>query len=121
MPKLPGNLVKPPFDNPLRRTSRPELSESEVAQVPRDAESNGTPNDGSPGGVVIPIAANIHADNVDPEPVNVAMVHRITVRIEDPTRCALEAECYRRRLAGEKTNVTEIARNILAQWTSQTR
>jgi hypothetical protein len=44
------------------------------------------------------------------------MNHRITVRIDDATRCAIEAECHRRRIAGEKTNVAEIARGILAQW-----
>jgi len=47
------------------------------------------------------------------------IIHRITVRIDDATRCALEAECHRRRIAGQKTNVAEIARAILAQWTSR--
>jgi hypothetical protein len=72
--------------------------------------------------MIIPIASNVRADNqTAPEPLDVTLVHRITVRIEEPTRCALESECHRRRIAGEKTNVTEIARNILAQWASQTR
>jgi hypothetical protein len=131
MPKLPGNLVQsPPFDNPLRRTSRPELSEPEATheptQGPGRTESGEPRSDGRQGGMVIPIASNVHAssvyaDNRDPEPADVTKIHRITVRIEEPTRCALESECHRRRLAGEKTNVTEIARNILAQWASQTR
>lgn len=118
MPKLPGNLVQsPPFDNPLRRTSRPELSEPEATQGSRRDESGETRSD---GGMIIPIASNVRADN-QTALEDVTLVHRITVRIEEPTRCALESECHRRRLAGEKTNVTEIARNILAQWASQTR
>src|SRR5689334_3912445 len=123
MPKLPGNLVQaPPFDNPLRRTSRPEVPEPDATQGSRHADSGETRSDGSQGGMVIPIASSVHADNHSaPEPLEVTLVHRITVRIEEPTRCALESECHRRRLAGEKTNVTEIARSILAQWANQTR
>ncbi len=118
MPKLPSNLVKPPvFDNPLRRTtsapaSLPEPSEAELPTS--DAEA-GQSEPG--GGVVIPIATNARP-NVDPDPV--PMPYRITVRIDDQTRRALEAECYRRRIAGEKTNVADIARGILRSWANRT-
>ena len=115
MPKLPSNLVKPPvFDNPLRRTTPAPtlLPEPPAAEPPPpDVEA------GQGGGVVIPIATNARTDG-DQEPVPVP--HRITVRIEDATRRALEAECYRRRIAGEKTNVADIARGILKHWTNRT-
>jgi len=118
MPKLPSNLVKPPvFDNPLRRTtpahaSLPDLS---TAELPASDSEAGQPEPG--GGVVIPIATNARPD-VDPDPV--PMPYRITVRIDDQTRRALEAECYRRRIAGEKTNVADIARGILKSWANRT-
>jgi hypothetical protein len=48
-----------------------------------------------------------------------ATEHRITVRIDDATRCALETECHRRRIGGEKVTVAEIARSILAERTSR--
>jgi hypothetical protein len=109
MPKLPDNLVKPPaFDNPLRRTvpAQASIPEAPASPVNDTAEP-------APGGVVIPIAA---APRIDSQQDPALMPHRITVRIDDATRCALEAECYKRRVAGEKTNLAEIARGILKQW-----
>jgi hypothetical protein len=116
MPKLPSNLVKPPaFDNPLRRTTPAPVSLPE----PYAAAESPTPDveAGQGGGVVIPIAATTRTDG---DHDLVPMPHRITVRIDDPTRRALEAECYRRRIAGEKTNVADIARGILKNWTNRT-
>lgn len=112
MPKLPNNLVKPPaFDNPLRRTSPAHASIPEATADPvTDAAEPAL------GGVVIPIAIPTRPDD---HPDLVAMPHRITVRIDDATRCALEAECYKRRIAGEKTNLAEIARGILKQWANR--
>lgn len=143
MPKLPSNLVKPPaFDNPFRRTSpAPSLSTELTADAPEAAEQ-------LPGGVVIPLVASSQpadtelaagstegaeplaagvttplvtdapADGpaVEPEPA----AHRITVRIDDALRCALESECYKRRIAGERTNLAEVARSILRAWASGT-
>jgi len=54
-----------------------------------------------------------------PAPEQPAPEHRITVRIDDAIRCALETECHRRRIAGEKVTVSEIARSILAERTSR--
>lgn len=133
MPKLPTNLVKPPvFDNPLRRTTP-----GPVAVEPIDASAEPAPasTEPPPGGVVIAIATGARADerarpDARPEARTdegarpdeghelTPTPHRITLRIEDQTRRALEAECYRRRVAGEKTNVAEIARGILRDWAS---
>lgn len=41
---------------------------------------------------------------------------RITLRIDDVLWRALETECYKRRMAGIKTNITEIARDVLNDW-----
>lgn len=117
MPKLPSNLVKPPvFDNPLRRTT------PAPASIPEPSAGEPTTPDAAAaqaeagGGVVIPIATNTRTDGAN-EPV--PMPHRITVRIDDATRRALEAESYRRRIAGEKTNVADIARGILKNWANR--
>jgi len=114
MPKLPNNLVKPPaFDNPLRRTTPAHASISEATVGPvNDAVEQAL------GGVVIPIATTT-TTHPDSHHDLVPMPHRITVRIDEATRCALEAECYKRRVAGEKTNLAEIARGILKQWANR--
>ena len=128
MPRLPSNLVsKPPaFDNPLRRTT-PAYAETALpgetvlqaisdTAAPSDNPDAGEAGGGAEtGGIVIPFAASARPDS-QPEATTLPMNHRITVRIDDATRCAIEAECHRRRIAGEKTNVAEIARGILAQW-----
>jgi hypothetical protein len=111
MPKLPDNLVKPPaFDNPLRRTAPAHASIPEAAASPVNDEVEQV------RGVVIPIATPPRPES---SPDLVPVAPRITVRIDDATRCALEAECYKRRVAGEKTNLAEIARGILKQWANR--
>jgi hypothetical protein len=115
MPKLPSNLVKPPaFDNPLRRTTPIDVSPPEASPMNHDAEQ-------APalGGVVIPIVTNARTDGDHDHAPLVPMQHRITVRIDDSTRRALEAECYKRRVAGKKANIAEIARGILSNWTNR--
>jgi hypothetical protein len=130
MPKLPTNLVKPPvFDNPLRRTAPgPAAIEPDISAEPAPAAPAST--EPQPGGVVIAIATGARTEDSPTEDTRTEdartdagheltpMPHRITLRIEDQTRRALEAECYRRRVAGEKTNVAEIARGILRDWAS---
>src|SRR5882724_9365540 len=142
MPNLPRNLVKRHFDNPLRRTV------SEDSEAVSLATETSTSNNGRSGqsadGIVIPFAGNIRLDAehetpaaqpssptaaitaqpsssiaIEPAPIAVELEHRITVRIDDVTRRALENECHRRRIAGVKTNVAEIARGILGQWASR--
>ncbi len=125
MPKLPENLVKPPvFDNPLRRTMlaepiatsthEPASAETPKAQpVSFEAPTPISHVETSPKAKAKPKAK--------PAPSVTAMadekaVARLTVRIEDTVRCALETECFTRRVAGEKTNVAEIARTILKEW-----
>jgi hypothetical protein len=134
MPHLPNNLVKPPtpgFDNPIRRTAKAEAVPGESPasrRMPKaeaaPSESPASPVSASPhdmevsqelGGTVIPIGTNARTDS-HPDLSDLAMVHRITVRIDDATRRALEANCHMRRMAGEKTNVAEIARGILEHW-----
>lgn len=124
MPKLPSNLVKPPaFDNPLRRTipaARPSQDTLPDAAPSSESTASELSSSGDrEGGIVIPIVANARA-NEPTESAAATMPHRITVRIDDATRCALESECYKRRIAGDKTNLAEIARGILAQWASRT-
>lgn len=137
MPKLPTNLVKPPvFDNPLRRTTPgPAALEPADASAEPASAAPASAEPPPPGGVVIAIATGARTDEgTRTEPRTEArsdegartgegleltpMPYRITLRIEDQTRRALEAECYRRRVAGEKTNVAEIARSILRDWAS---
>jgi hypothetical protein len=130
MPKLPDNLVrKPPaFDNPLRRTTpahaenvlpaEAALSASETTAPSYNLDVGEVRGGAGAGGIVIPFAGSVRSDS-QPEAAAIPMNHRITVRIDDATRCALEAECHRRRIAGEKTNVSEIARGLLAQWAGQ--
>lgn len=125
MPKLPTNLVKPPvFDNPLRRTT-PGPAAIEPADTGAEPAPAVPASTEPPGGVVIAIATGARTDDVRTEDARTddghelaPTPHRITLRIEDQTRRVLEAECYRRRLAGEKTNVAEIARGILRDWAS---
>ncbi len=104
MPSLPKNLVKPHvslFDNPLRRTDQ-----REAPPVPNAMDDE--------SGVVIQITTNATTNTSDNE--QSASPPRITVRIDDAIRRALEAECFKRRVGGEKTNVAEIARGILSDW-----
>lgn len=130
MPNLPKNLVKPPmFDNPLRRTARAEVdaepAPSAIAPPSTPPHHELTVDETLSGqessGIIIPFA-NSRADGspeptaTRPDPTPAETCHRITVRIDDTTRCALESECHRRRIAGEKTNVAEIARGILVNW-----
>jgi len=113
MPKLPINLVKPPaFDNPLRRTA--PASDSEATASPANDD-----DDHAPSGVVLAIAPSPRSDG-NSKPDIAPAPHRITVRIDDATRRALESDCYARRVAGEKTNIAEIARNILRNWANRT-
>jgi len=143
MPKLPKNMVsKPPtFDNPLRRTT-PMDGETHAAITTAATIASSDPEvgegDSGPSGVVLPFSGGARTEDaltsrnepaISPrtedlpttrsEPAATEFNHRITVRIDDATRCALEAEAHRRRIAGEKTNVAEIARTILARWTSR--
>lgn len=125
MPSMPKNLVKAPpasaFDNPLRRTTPVETAEPApvLAQaVEAKDDIKRTPNTvvaEADSGVVVPIAGDARTVNeLDSE--KDSMSHRITVRIDDATRRTLEAESHKRRLAGEKTNVADLARNVLKQW-----
>jgi len=105
------------FDNPLRRTV-PAMKQEAV-------EANDGVSPISPkAGLVIPIATtgtNEHPTRrLDPALQNAnALPPRITVRIDDSIRCALETECHKRRLAGEKTNLADVARGILSDWASR--
>ena len=134
MPKLPGNLVsKPPsFDNPLRRTTPvhaetmlpaetlPTTTISEAAARSYTPDAGEVRGGAEAGGIVIPFGGSTRPDN-QPEATAPPMDHRITVRIDDATRCAIEGERHKRRIAGEKTNVAEIARDILTQWASRAK
>lgn len=138
MPPLPKNLVKnmakpPVFDNPLRRTApsgldsepaSPAIADTRIADTstaPQSQPEVGEAQSEGSNGIVIPFAssrvdASPEPTGTQPESTLAENDHRITVRIDDETRCALENECHRRRIAGEKAKVAEIARSILAQW-----
>lgn len=123
MPSLPKNTVKPPpiFDNPLRRTARPRLDSEPASPATQPQPDEGkTQGEQGDDGIVIPFASsrgNPEPTDAKPESTPAENDHRITLRINDETRCALENECHRRRIAGEKAKVAEIARDILTQWT----
>lgn len=117
---------------------------ADVNTAVRAKDSDPGERDETAGGVVLPFArlesehdANRAAvmpalpPTPDPQPAVMAASpptpdtqppaneHRITVRIDDATRRALETECHRRRLAGEKVTVADIARGVLAKGTSR--
>lgn len=118
MPKLPSNLVKPAppaFDNPLRRTS------TITAQEPESADS-GVPE-------ALATVISLPLSTSEPEPPTTAhavappvtepasqLNARISVRLDDALFVALQTECYERRVRGEKTNVAEVAREVLGRW-----
>jgi hypothetical protein len=119
MPKLPANLAKAPiFDNPLRRTT---------AHPAQTEPANEAPNSEPKEATVIAM----HAPAPAPEPAApmrdnrdedaALMISRITVRIDEAIHVALQTECYERRLRGEKTNVAEIAREVLGAWARRRR
>lgn len=111
MPKLPSNLVRPAppvFDNPLRRTTAPSTSSPELAEGSTDDHPVvDAAIIALPLPPVAPTAPSTDAANLNA---------RITVRIDDSVFVALQTECYQRRIRGEKTNVAELAREILGSW-----
>jgi hypothetical protein len=106
VPSLPKNLVKPPvaFDNPLRRTLPVDaaMPPATLHAVNDETEHVATP-------LVAPPSDERATEGT-------AIPPRITVRIDEATRRALETVCYQRRVAGEKTNLAEIARGVLKAW-----
>jgi len=128
MPSMPKNLVKAPpasaFDNPLRRTTPVEVVEPApvLAQAVEAKDNDKRPHDTvvteADSGVVIPIVGDARTVS-EPDSEKDSMSHRITVRIDDATWRTLEAESHKRRLAGEKTNVADLARNVLKQWAAR--
>lgn len=117
MPKLPANLVRPAppvFDNPLRRTTATppapliDSAEGSSDDVPKaDAQVIALP--------VPPMPSPTLKAEAEAPGLNA----RITVRIDDSVFVALQTECYQRRIRGEKTNVAELAREILGSWAQQ--
>jgi len=114
MPKLPESTVK--FDSPLRRTSRaPEApaalagEESPVAAVEAPAIDRETP--------VIALPRPSRSETPEEATEQGGLEHRITVRVDDDIKRALELERHERAMAGEKkANIADVARKVLATW-----
>src|SRR5215207_71637 len=124
MPKLPDNTIR--FDSPLRRTASKPAAPA-VAQAAADAMSE--PSLASPEAITstIDVAPVMQETPVIELPrtrreiptetaATSTLEHRITVRVDDDINRALELERHERRLAGEKTNVADVARKVLAAW-----
>jgi hypothetical protein len=104
MGKLPGNLAKPAFDNPLRPTSTPSTPPASAVVIPMNPESIA--------------AAPATEDNSSSETVTAdAPIHRQSVSFTDAQWKALQAECHRRRMAGDKgVNVARVVRDLVEEW-----
>lgn len=110
MPKLPSNLVKPipaAFDNPLRRTTK---EPSNIPSVPEEAAMARVIS------LPVPTTGPTSETPTEAELVNAPLNARISVRLDDVAFVALQTECYERRVRGEKTNVAEVAREVLGRW-----
>jgi hypothetical protein len=102
MGKLPGNLAKPAaFDNPLRPTSPPSSVVIPMAPEP-----------------MIAVAPAATEDSSSSETVTTDVpIRRQSVSFTDAQWKALQAECHRRRMAGDKgVNVARVVRDLVEQW-----
>jgi len=115
MPKLPENTVS--FDNPLRRTSRAPATDDMTHRQTTSETSSATIETADPPQETPVIALPRPRRDTPAEAAGEgSLEHRITVRIDDDINRALELERHERRLAGEKTNVSDVARKVLAGW-----
>ena len=107
MAKLPRKLVQPPvFDSPLRRTSTPTLTvleetEKATAHLP-DTEQTVRPNS---------LQSSQQASGDADE-----LLHRVTVRLSQSQWEAIQTECFRLRMRGQKTNASALVRDIVERW-----
>lgn len=124
--KLPANFVKKPnFDSPLRRTDGPELS------VVETHESGLVVGEGQGAAALGPEASLPAAKRVKARTPkrrkkpqadeSTELTYRTTLRLSQEDYEALETECHARRLAGQRTNVAELLREIVAGWTRKNR
>lgn len=122
MAKLPANMVKAPiFDNPIRRTARPDLAVVEQP-APKPAPKPAAAEPPAVIAAVEEVAAVEQAPvdevitsarELDPDE---ALVHRFSVRLTQPQWEALQTRCFQLRLRGDKTNAAELIRRIVDDW-----
>jgi hypothetical protein len=104
MGKLPGNLPKPAFDNPLR----PTTSSTAAVVIPMNGSESGPSLAAAPAPVL---------DEPAPLESAAAPIHRQSVSFTDAQWKALQAECHRRRMAGDKgVNVARVVRDLVEEW-----
>ena len=96
MAKLPEKLVQPPvFDSPLRRTELSLIDETEpVTRGPEPTE---------------PVRTS-------PEREVEQLDYRVTVRLSRRQWEAVQTECFRLRMLGQKTNAAALVRDIVDTW-----
>ena len=118
MAKLPANMVKAPiFDNPIRRTSRPDLA---VVEQPVEPPAPKPVPARPPAAIATAAPAPAPVDEVitsarEPDP-DEALVHRFSVRLTQPQWEALQTRCFQLRLRGDKTNAADLIRRIVDDW-----
>ena len=126
MAKLPANMVKAPkFDNPIRRTSKPELA---VVEEPTVAEVEAvvvapapkpTPKPApkpAPTPAPPPPRAEDEVITSATELAQDSLCHRFSVRLTQPQWEALQTRCFQLRLRGERMNSAELIRRIVDDW-----
>ena len=129
MAKLPANMVKAPkFDNPIRRTSKPELAVVEEPAVVEAAPVKATPALAprpapAPAPARTPISEPPPSSHGDDEVITSAteltqdsLCHRFSVRLTQPQWEALQTRCFQLRLRGERMNSAELIRRIVDDW-----
>ncbi len=107
MAKLPKKLVQAPaFDSPLRRTLVPALTVLE--------ETKATIDDAS--GMEPPIERHQTRPSEQDSGQTDELLHRVTVRLSKNQWEAVQTECYRLRMRGQKTNASALIRDIVENW-----
>ncbi len=107
---MPATVQSPATPPTAKPTTSSRSAKSARASAPRlvvDKVLGAEPSN------VIPIAPEVALDE------GAVLPHRITLRIDEVTRLALEAENHKLRMSGKKTNVAEIARSLLAAWATR--
>lgn len=104
MAKLPKKLVQaPPFDSPLRRTVSPELTVVDEAETSQRSQT--------PEAEAENLSSEEHTSSETDE-----LCQRVTVRLSQRQWEAIQTECFRQRMRGQKTNAASLLRDIVDVW-----
>ena len=105
MAKLPKKLVQAPsFDSPLRRTVSPELTVVDEAETPHRSQAPEAEAESR---------SEEHTSSETDE-----LCQRVTVRLSQRQWEAIQTECFRQRMRGQKTNAASLVRDIVDVWIS---